>query len=76
MTQNQALTYGAVAFAAFTLFYVFKKTPAKAIATQPGQQQRDADLSAWLGVMDQQLASVSLSSSLDQYRPLTAGLGI
>lgn len=76
MTQNQALTYGAVAFAAFTLFYVFKRTPAQAIAAQPGQQQRDAGLSAWLAGINQQMASVTLDAGLDQYRPLTASLGI
>lgn len=76
MTQNQALTYGAVAFAAFTLFYVFKKTPSKAVATQPGQQQRDAGLMDWHQLLQDQYDSMSVDANLSQYRLLTTGLGI
>lgn len=76
MTQNEALTYGAVAFAAFTLFYVFKKTPTKtAVSTQPGQQQRDAHLTDFMGVWDQQTAGLTLQANSQHYNAFTNQFG-
>lgn len=75
MTQNEMLTYGTVAFAAFTLFYVFKKTPTKAIATQPGQQQRDAHLSDFMGAWDQQASNLTLQANAQHYNAFTSQFG-
>lgn len=48
MTSNQLMTAGAVALAGFALYYTFR-TPGGNVSAQPGQQQRDLGLSAWLG---------------------------
>lgn len=53
MTTNKALTYGAVAFAAFAVWWI-TRTPGKAVAMQPGQQQRDMGLANWVGLLDAQ----------------------
>lgn len=75
MTQNEMLTYGTVAFAAFTLFYVFKKTPTKAVATQPGQQQRDAHMMAFMSEWDKQTAGLTLQANAPQYNAFTKQFG-
>lgn len=76
MTQNEALTYGAVAFAAFTLFYVFRKTPSKAVAAQPGQQQRDAGLADWLAIQDTARNAFTMEQGVNHYRPFVGQFGI
>lgn len=76
MTQNEMLTYGTVAFAVFTLFYVFKKTPtATAVATQPGQQQRDAHLADFLTQWGGQGQDLTLQANMSHYNPFTQQLG-
>ena len=47
MNTNKLLTAGAIAFAGYALWYV-NRTPGKAIARQPAQQQRDSGLANWL----------------------------
>ncbi len=47
MKTSQMMTAGSIAFAAFALWYVMKKQGGGAIATQAGQQQRDAGLAAF-----------------------------
>lgn len=62
MTNNQMMTAGAVAFAAFALWYVFgKPQTGGALARQAGQQARDAGLAQWFDVVNTQ-AGLSLQS--------------
>jgi hypothetical protein len=67
MTTNQLMTWGAIGFAAFALYYITRKP--KPNTTQPGQQQRDAALAEWnAGVTDQwrTLGGQALGTSIDQ----------
>lgn len=48
MNQNQLLTLGAVAFAGFAVYYLFRQPGAAPIATSSGQQQRDSGLQSWI----------------------------
>lgn len=47
MNANQLMTGAAVGLAAFAL-YQFTKKPGQMLASQPGQQQRDAGLQSWM----------------------------
>lgn len=55
MTTNQLMTYGAVGFAAFAIYYI-TRTPGKTLASQPGQQQRDATLTRFHDLLTGQAA--------------------
>jgi hypothetical protein len=55
---SKLLTYGAVAFAGFALYYI-TRTPGTTLATQAGQQQRDAMLTKFHDLLTQQSAIFS-----------------
>ncbi|WP_431257215.1 hypothetical protein ACQ86G_21520 [Roseateles chitinivorans] len=63
MNTNQLMTIGAVGFAGFALYYI-TRTPGKTLASQPGQQQRDAGLQQWI---DQQLPTDWYKSGVFDY---------
>jgi hypothetical protein len=70
MTSAKLMTAGAVAFAGFALWYVFR-TPGQTIASQPAQQQRDAGLASWLAQYDAQhrdISDGSIAFSLDAFK--------
>jgi hypothetical protein len=59
MTDNQIMTYSAVGFAVFSLWWITRK-PADAVsASQPAQAQRDAGLQAFLADQDQQAVDMT-----------------
>lgn len=73
MNQNQLLTAGAVAFAGFALWYVFRRPTGGQVAAQPGQAQRDDGLSSWLSQMRSQydnLGRIDYSLSPDTFGDL------
>jgi hypothetical protein len=74
MNQNQLMTAGAVAFAGFALWYVFR-TPGRAIAGTAAQQQRDAGLAQWLATYDKQHADISDGSTAFSLEAFKAALG-
>lgn len=72
MTTNQAMTAGAVAFAAFALWYITRK-PGQALSVQPGQAQRDAGLAAFVNQLREQAAEIegtSYALSREQFASL------
>lgn len=72
MTQNQMLTGGAIAFAVFALWYAF--TPSRqAVASSPGQQQRDLGLTQWVGSLRSQEWQIS-GQAQQQYRDEIANI--
>lgn len=50
ISKNQLLTFGAVAFAGFAVWYITKGAgaPIAAMSGQPAQQQRDSALVGWM----------------------------
>jgi hypothetical protein len=71
MTQNQLLTGGAIGFAAFALWYILRQPGGGAIASQPGQQQRDLALIGWFQNLSEQenaIANRALGDYNDELR--------
>lgn len=58
------LTIGAVIFAGFALAETFKK-PGGVTSTQPGQQQRDSGLTAFMNLLTSQASNVASNLQFD-----------
>lgn len=55
MNKDQLMTWGAVAFAGFALYYITrKKQPGTEVSAQPAQRDRDTGLMDWLSLLNQQ----------------------
>ncbi len=71
MTSNQLFTWGAVAFAAFALVQFTRAQAAgQVVANQPGQQQRDAGLAAWNGLLQEQYQELERQTAQEAFRLL------
>jgi hypothetical protein len=75
MTTNKLMTAGAIGFAVFAVWFI-SRTPGQAIAAQPGQQQRDIGLAAWVDTVNSQAREISDTSyalSLDHFQRALGG---
>ena len=70
MTQNQLMTAGAVAFAAFAAWYVLRK-PAQA-----GDIARNSHVQALMDAFDRQTSGISFGASTSEYNAQLSRLGI
>lgn len=73
MTNNQAMTAAAVAFAGFALWWTFRRTPGGALADRPAQQEREASLGTFWGILNSQSSQLTaaLPASQNQTKSLT-----
>lgn len=62
MTQDKALTIGAIGFAVFAMVYI-RKQAGGAIATQPGAQARNAGLTFFNDMQAQQAVDLYVQNS-------------
>ncbi|HWP19777.1 MAG TPA: hypothetical protein VNO84_11660 [Burkholderiaceae bacterium] len=58
MTSNQMLTFGAIAFAGFALWWI-NREPGAALPTQPRQLQQDLALRNWFDLLGWQEVETS-----------------
>lgn len=75
MTQNQLLTGGAVAFAAFALWYITRRPSDAPVSASPGQQQRDMGLIGWFRNLSQQENEIA-NRALGEYNDELRRIGV
>jgi hypothetical protein len=73
MTKNQALTGGAIAFAAFAVWWTFKRNPTTAMPDRPAQVQRESQLGDFWSLLNSQSSTIfqSMPRSQNQISSLT-----
>lgn len=72
MTTNKLMTWGAIAFAGFAIYWITRK-PGGQVHAQPGQAQRDAGLQAFQDLYAQQAREIEATSyalSIDRFKSL------
>lgn len=72
ISTNKLMTWGAIGFAGFALYWITRK-PGGQVHAQPGQAQRDAGLQAFHDTYDQQrreIEDTSYALSIDRFKSL------
>lgn len=68
---NKIATYAAIGLASFAVVYILRKPGAGPVASQTAQQQRDAALTDWTALLNQQ--RVTFGGAVNLYGSTGAG---